>query len=215
MSKTYLCLGAGPGIGLSTAIRFAREGFRVILVSRNQERQMLLADEFARQTGKNAEMLLADVGQAAQIQKLSQELPQVDVAHFNAAVIHAQTLEGADYDNLRNDIQIGITGALYALKAFAPAMLARQSGTFLLTGGMLADNPSPQYLTLGISKAGIKNMTEALFEEFKKSKVHIASVTVATAVSPKSREASEIADQFWKIHSQQEKDWSCVEEYGG
>lgn len=33
--KTFLSIGSGPGIGLDTAIRFAREGYRVILTSRN------------------------------------------------------------------------------------------------------------------------------------------------------------------------------------
>ena len=35
MQKTYMLLGAGLGIGLSTARRFAAEGFRVVLVARN------------------------------------------------------------------------------------------------------------------------------------------------------------------------------------
>ena len=34
--KTFLSIGSGPGIGLDTAIRFAREGYRVILTSRNK-----------------------------------------------------------------------------------------------------------------------------------------------------------------------------------
>jgi NAD(P)-dependent dehydrogenase (short-subunit alcohol dehydrogenase family) len=33
--KTYLCIGAGSGISLATAKRFAREGYRIVLVSRS------------------------------------------------------------------------------------------------------------------------------------------------------------------------------------
>jgi NAD(P)-dependent dehydrogenase (short-subunit alcohol dehydrogenase family) len=29
--KTFLGIGSGPGIGLATAERFAREGFRIVL----------------------------------------------------------------------------------------------------------------------------------------------------------------------------------------
>jgi short-subunit dehydrogenase len=35
MQRTYLLLGAGPGIGLSTAYRFATRGFRIVLAARN------------------------------------------------------------------------------------------------------------------------------------------------------------------------------------
>lgn len=34
MEKTFLCLGAGPGMGLATAMKFASEGFRVVLGAR-------------------------------------------------------------------------------------------------------------------------------------------------------------------------------------
>ncbi|CAN7522197.1 SDR family NAD(P)-dependent oxidoreductase [Rhizobium rhizogenes] len=35
--KTFLSIGSGPGIGLATAKRFAAEGYRIILTSRNQD----------------------------------------------------------------------------------------------------------------------------------------------------------------------------------
>ena len=33
--KTFLSIGAGPGIGLATADRFSTEGFNTVLSSRN------------------------------------------------------------------------------------------------------------------------------------------------------------------------------------
>jgi NAD(P)-dependent dehydrogenase (short-subunit alcohol dehydrogenase family) len=33
--KTFLSIGSGPGIGIATAERFAREGFRIVLTSRD------------------------------------------------------------------------------------------------------------------------------------------------------------------------------------
>jgi NAD(P)-dependent dehydrogenase (short-subunit alcohol dehydrogenase family) len=35
MSKTFLSISSGPGIGLATARRFGREGYRVVLAARN------------------------------------------------------------------------------------------------------------------------------------------------------------------------------------
>lgn len=51
-------------------------------------------------------------------------------------------------------------------------------------------------------------MTEALFEDFKKRNVHIATVTVATAVAPGSRKAADIASLFWDLHSQTAGKWT-------
>lgn len=213
MSKTFLCLGAGLGIGLSTTARFAMENFNVILVSRNAERQKNLAEIFKAQTGKTAKIFVSDVSEAHQLKQLAAELPDIDVVHFNAAIIHSQTLEDADYVNLNNDIQVGITGALFALKTFAPPMLQRHSGAFLLTGGMLANNPLSQYLTLGVAKAGIKNMTQALFNVFKEKNVHIATVTVSASIAPKSQESNEVAELFWNLYRQPVNEWTWEEEY--
>jgi short-subunit dehydrogenase involved in D-alanine esterification of teichoic acids len=49
--KTFLSIGSGPGIGIATAERFAREGFRVVLTSRNPEK----LGERATQLSNNGE----------------------------------------------------------------------------------------------------------------------------------------------------------------
>lgn len=212
--KTYLCLGAGPGIALSTAIRFAKEGFQVIMASRNREKQGRIARAFEEFTGKKPQMEIVDVGNADQIMSLAASIPDIDVLHFNAAIIHAQTLQEAKWHDLENDIRVGITGALFALKAFAPAMLERQSGSILLTGGTLAINPLPQYLTLGIAKSGIRNLAECIFDQFRESHVHVATVTVGTAVEPGSKKAADIADLFWRLHDQPTDRWTWEATYG-
>lgn len=213
MERVFLCIGAGPGIGLATAMKFAREGFRVALCARNQDRLEQLALEIKKDTGQLAETVRMDAGDFQQFPELKKQLGDVDVLHYNAAIVHAQTLEQASYADLREDIAVGVSGALYAIKTFAPAMLARRTGAILLTGGALALHPSPQYLALGIAKAGIRNMAEALFADFRKNDVHIASVTVAAAVAPNSREAQEVAEIFWKLYSQAPAEWSWNVDY--
>lgn len=42
--KTFLSIGSGPGMGMATASRFAGEGFRVILSSRNKSNVAAQAD---------------------------------------------------------------------------------------------------------------------------------------------------------------------------
>lgn len=153
-----------------------------------------------------------DVGDYTQVRALKDKIGEVSVLHFNAAIIHAKTLAQEEPANISEDINVGITGALYALKTFAPDMLAKKAGTILLTGGILALHPLPEYLTLGIAKAGIRNMAEALFDDFKKANVHVATVTVGTAVAPHSAEAAEVAELFWKLHSQPRESWTWNED---
>lgn len=221
MNPVFLSIGTGPGIGLQTAIRFAREGFHPVLTARHPDRLASLAEELRQSTGREADVAALDAGDPEQVMALAERCgakrgdQAVGVVHYNAAIVHGQSLAEADYRDLDQDIRVGVSGALYVLKAFAPAMLTRQAGTLLLTGGVLALHPFPEYLTLGIAKAGIRNMTEALFAGFAGRNVHIATVTVSSAIAPRSPEAAAVADLFWKIHCQPRVRWTWEEVYSG
>lgn len=212
MEKTFLSIGTGPGIGLSTAILFAREGYRPVLACRTATNLAKLAENVRRATGVDAETLVLDAGDMTQMAALRHRLAErVHVLHYNAAIVHAESLAAATLTSLELDIRVGITGALAAIKTFAPVMLERKYGSILLTGGMLAYTPNSQYLALGVAKAGISNMAHALFGEFSAKNVHIACVNVTRAVAPGSPEAEEVARAFWRMHSQPYAQWTCEE----
>ncbi len=214
MKSTFLSIGTGPGIGLNTAIRFAKEGFHPVLAARNPDRLKLLADELRQATGQEADVVKLDAGDPGQIMRLAERYAsEVGVLHYNATIVHSQSLAEADYSDLAGDVRVGITGCLYALKAFAPTMLACQAGTILLTGGSLSLHPVPEYLALGVAKAGIRNITEALFRNFAEQSAHIANITVSSAIAPRSPEAEAVADLFWKIHCQPKSQWTWDEVY--
>jgi short-subunit dehydrogenase len=145
----------------------------------------------------------------------------VDVVHYNAGVLRydvAGNLETAslnelDTDTVINDIQVNISGALVAIRAAMPTMISRKSGTILLTGGGLAVSPMAGLLTLSVGKAGIRNMTQGLFEPLKEQGVHVATVTVATLVSPGSKQAREIGQEFWKLYAQAPESWTWESSY--
>ena len=61
MTKSMLVIGAGPGIGVATAARFAREGFSVTLTSRNPGK---MAEDAARIEAGGAKVELATLDAA-------------------------------------------------------------------------------------------------------------------------------------------------------
>lgn len=208
--KTFLSIGTGPGIGLATAERFAREGFRVIVSARNAEKTHALAEQLKAQ-GYTAEARSVEASEPAKVAALvaavEQQYGAIDVLHYNAANLRQATLSAQPQDTLVDDLAVNIGGALGAVQAVAPQMTQKKSGTILLTGGGFALYPSPDYLSLSIGKAGIRTLTLGLFESLKEQGVHIASVTVATFVNPGSKEATDIGEAFWQLHQETAGDW--------
>jgi short-subunit dehydrogenase len=214
--KTFLSIGSGPGIGIATAERFAREGFRIVLTSRDvaglSERARHLEAK-----GYVVEVKAVDAGDLASVSALIRETEAqfgpVDVMHFNAASMHSATIETQVPETFVPDLTVNVGAALVAMQEVSRGMLKRGAGTILLTGGVFGITPHPEYLSLSIGKAGLRAMAHGLFDSFKDRGVHIATVTVATLVAPGSGEAQGIADAFWHLHDAPPNAWAAEISY--
>jgi len=54
-----------------------------------------------------------------------------------------------------------------------------------------------------------------MFESLKQKGLHIATVTVHTAVTPDSKEAEAVGEHFWQLHSQPVGKWTAEVKYSG
>lgn len=205
--KTYLIIGAGPGIGLETARTFAGNGYRVVLAARDIERTQQLASTIPAALAQWVDA--ADPQAVAElIAEVELNLGAIDVLHYNAGVIRNAKVQTQPLDSFNADLAINIGGALAAVHAAAPAMLERGSGTVLLTGGGFALAPHPDYLSISIGKAGIRALAHGLFEEFREAGVHVATVTVAGFVNAGTEDTKRIAEAFWALHGQSKDEWT-------
>src|SRR5882724_11364686 len=202
--KTFLSIGAGPGMGFATAERFAKEGFQIVLAARSAAKTQQLAGKL-KSKGHTAEARTVDSGDPESVAKLVAEVEKqygsIDVLHYNAASVHKATLAEQPRSTFVADLAVNIGGALVAAQTVAPRMEERKSGAILLTGGGLALAPNPDYLSLSIGKAGIRALALALFESFREKGIHVATVTVEVAVSPDSKEAASVAEHFWRLYN--------------
>jgi short-subunit dehydrogenase len=221
MSKTFLSIASGPGIGLATARRFGREGYRVVLAARNVARLQIDAAKL-RADGIEATTVQVDATDARSIANVVSSIgPELEVLHYNGGILHydsagtLQTRSLADetVDTLVSDTKVNVSSALAALHSSVPTMAAQGRGTVLITGGGLGVQPSADFLTLSVGKAAARAMVLALFPALKELGIHIATVTVAKLVGPNSHEADEVAEAFWELHSQRPAEWRAETVY--
>jgi short-subunit dehydrogenase len=86
MRKLSIRIGVGPGMGASTAERFAREEFDIFLTARNKNRVLELADAIAKKTGVKAAALELDASNLKAMAEFAEKYgSSADVVHFNAA----------------------------------------------------------------------------------------------------------------------------------
>lgn len=209
--KTFLSLGAGPGIGLATAERFAKEGFHVVLASRDVTKTHELVERLIAKEYK-ASVRRVDASDPRSVMEMVADVQKqhgsIDVLHYNAASPRKATLYEQPFDTFNADLAVNIGGALVAAQAVTPKMEEQKSGTILLTGGGFALAPNPDYLSISIGKAGLRTLAQGLFEPLREKGIHVGTVTVCTFVSPASNEASAVAEHFWQLYSQPKDSWT-------
>ncbi|WP_319018562.1 SDR family NAD(P)-dependent oxidoreductase [Microbispora sitophila] len=202
-------IGAGPGIGQAVARRFAREGFAITLIARSDSTLRAGAEAVARSDVPVLALAADSTDEHALRSALDEAadrhgLPEVVV--YNAAIIQA---DGPGDLPLRGHLDawaVNVVGALTAAAHVAPAMAARGSGSFLITGGM--PEPKPQYVSLSLGKAGVRTLVTLLDQRYGPSGVHVASVTVAGPVAPGTDfDPDDIAERYWRLHTQPRGRW--------
>jgi short-subunit dehydrogenase len=192
-----------------------------VLAARNTDRLQSYAHAL-REIGGEVIVKRVDAADANQVAELVRKNGDtLSVLHYNAGVLNydakgglqLQSIDTQPIESLVSDLQVNVSSALAAIQAALSSMSVRRAGTILLTGGGLGVDPSPDLLTLSIGKAGIRTTARALFEPLKERGIHIATVTVATLVSPQSTEASDVADALWNLHAQPAGAWQWEARY--
>lgn len=101
--RVCVITGATGGIGKAAAIELARLGAEVVLVCRDRGRGEEVRAAVREETGKDADLRLADLGSQADIRRLAGELlagyPQIHVLLNNAGVVNVKrtlTVDGLE-----------------------------------------------------------------------------------------------------------------------
>jgi len=201
-------IGAGPGIGTAVARRFAKEGLPVTVIARSRS----TVDSAVEALGPvEALGLTADSTDAQDLQSALDRATEAygtpDVVVYNAAIIQADSPGELSVQAHLDAWAVNVVGAITAAGHVLPAMAARGSGTFLVTGGM--PEPVPAYTSLSLGKAGLRALVDLLHTQYGESGVHVAEVRVDGAVAPGTAfDPEDIAEHYWRLHTQEPASWS-------
>lgn len=200
-------LGVGPLIGLAVSRRFAREGFRIVMVG--LDGAFL---EVQRQQLPGSVALECDFGEPGSVERLFQrvttELGDVQVLVYNASAGGRCAASALEPGQLEKDLRVNASAPLAAVRAVLPAMRRAGRGTILFTGGGLALKPQAELASGSVGKAAIRQLALCLHEELKPGGVHVATVTVAGFVQKESAFHPElIAESYWQLHVEPREQW--------
>jgi NAD(P)-dependent dehydrogenase (short-subunit alcohol dehydrogenase family) len=167
--RTVLVTGANRGIGLAAAEQLAKEGFRVVIGSRDFDAG---EQEAARLRHRGADVIavVLDVASPDSIDQAIRDLEAngviIDALINNAGILNdGRILELSDND-IANTIAVHITGPLRLIRKLAPSMIRRGYGRIVNVSsgwGSFAEGIGPG--DYGVTKAALNALTVRLAKD--------------------------------------------------
>lgn len=206
---TAVVVGAGPGIGLSTARRFAAQGYDVGLVARNESRLAELAARISdgEQVESTVEQVAADASDAADLRRALDEivdrLGPVDVLVFCPlpAINLIKPVLDTSGEDLVAALALSLGGAVTAVSEVVQGMIERRRGSLLFTTGSGATHPSAERAASTIATTAASVYFRLLHEALVGSGVNVAHLTIRGGVGPGlQHEPDAVAELLWEAH---------------
>ena len=185
----YLVVGAGPGMGLWCASRFAAHGWQTVLVDHESGAVEAVAGQLAEMhpDAPRALTSVADAGDPNALRACLEglALSRVDVAHFNVSTWVPGALN-SDLAEVSAGLDTGAVSALAMVQAVQPQMSAAGQGAVIFTGSGAADQPSAASFGLGMQKAALRNLAIGLQPVLAPDGIRILHFTIYGVLAPDS-----------------------------
>jgi short-subunit dehydrogenase len=197
-------IGVGPGLGLALAKKFHKEEFDICILARNLNKLESYVDQIKTGSG-NIFCYGTDVGDRKSLEsalkKILLEHGTPELLIYNVSLLRPAVPKQIDYELFIDDFKINVGGMLLTHQVMFPAMKKEGSGTILITGGGLSISPFYELASLGVGKAGLRNLAGSLVQEVKGSGVRLYIITINGLIQADTKFDPElISDKFLEVY---------------
>jgi short-subunit dehydrogenase len=162
--------GATGGLGQAIASAFADRGATLILSGRRAEVLEPLADRLG------ARMVVCDLSQRAEVDRLIGEADRVDVLVANAALPASGVFTELEQEQIDRMLEVNLRAPIALCRGLAPAMAARRSGHLVLVSSLAGKAASPASAIYSATKFGLRGFAHGIREDLRAHGVGVSVV---------------------------------------
>ncbi len=163
--KVVIITGASSGLGEATARRLAKNGAKLMLAARREERLKELVAEIKKEGG-TAKYQVTDVTDKSQVEALAkathQAYERIDVLVNNAGLMPLSPLDEVKVDEWDKMVDVNIKGVLYAIAAVLPIMRQQKSGHIINLSSVAGHKVFPGGTVYCATKFAVKAISEGI-----------------------------------------------------
>lgn len=181
MNKTVLITGASSGIGLELSRVFARDGYNLVMVSKNEEnlekaKSMICIEDNKVQILTIAKDL-ADPSAPKEIFDYTQQNSiNIDILINNAGIQVYGNFHDANIEDTLSLMYVNMVAMIKLTRLYVDGMIERREGKILNLASTGAFQPCPLNSAYCASKAFVLNFSEGIGEELKGTGVTVTTL---------------------------------------
>jgi NAD(P)-dependent dehydrogenase (short-subunit alcohol dehydrogenase family) len=188
-NKVAVITGGSSGIGLATAKLFVREGAKVVITGRDQNKLSKAIDEIDRSGIDRREpalSIVADIVSVAELENLFRRvhnlLGRIDILISNAAnytVAPAEDFTELMFDNLS---ETNFKGTFFTVTMAMPYL--NEGASVILTSSTVAEMGVPGHSVYAASKAAVRSLARTLSIELRDRRIRVNVLTPGPVETP-------------------------------
>ncbi|MHA1384394.1 MAG: SDR family NAD(P)-dependent oxidoreductase [Candidatus Helarchaeota archaeon] len=193
LNKIALITGAGSGIGRATAIRFAKEGAKVIINDINGEGAEKTV-KMIKELGGEAYAAVADVTNEEQVKKMVEQAYEkygdIDILYANAGIADYNPFVRTKMSFWERMIKVNVFGVVIITREVIKKMQRRKvpddqlRGKIIITASGAGKEQQPKMSAYSASKAALIALTVSLAKEFGPKRITVNCVCPGTILTP-------------------------------
>ena len=164
-NKVVIITGASSGLGEATARHLAKNGAKLMLAARREDRLEKLVSEI-QQDGGTAKYQITDVTDKSQVEALAKATKdaygRIDVLVNNAGLMPLSPLAETKVEEWEKMVDVNIKGVLYNIAAVMPVMLQQESGHIVNISSVAGHKVFPAGAVYCATKFAVKALSEGI-----------------------------------------------------
>lgn len=181
MKPISLITGASRGIGKAIAIRFAQEGYSLIInCSKSTDSLLALKTELEENYHIPVLASVGNVGDYTYVEQLFNEIKSefggVDIVVNNAGISHIGLLSDMTTEEWNSIINTNLSSVFYTSKFAIPHMVSKQQGKIINISSVWGNVGASCEVAYSASKGGMNSLTKALAKELAPSNIQVNAI---------------------------------------
>jgi len=180
--KVAIVTGGSAGIGYAAARSLAREGARVVIISRTASTLAAAAGALREDTGGEIVDAPGDVSKDEDIRRLFditlERFGRLDVLVNNAGKSHAAPLMTVDDAGWQEDLDLKLFAAIRTMRLAVPHLTSAGGGSIINVVNIGAKAPSASSMPTSVSRAAGIALTKAASRDLAQHNIRVNAVCI-------------------------------------